>query len=370
MRRANPRASRPRPVPVMFGAIDLRAARTLRFALGVTLSVVFAYALEYSSFSLTTVLVATLLAAPAPRPGPRALAGLALSIAIALGFGVAISMVLLTSPLLFVLATGLLLFHIFYAATGGAPPFAVLMLLLGVILIPVMGSQSLALAVDFAGDFFVAASLALGWVLVAFAVIPDPVESASPLPGPAASGAVLSQEDRTRLALRSVTVVLPLVMLFLTMQWVDKLTALLFVAILAMAPGAAQGRSAGIGMLVGTLIGGGFALVIYVLTSLHYSYVFLCLLVLLACLMLGRRIFSETPSAALFAKAPASMLILISSVDPFMGGDTNTKFFLRIQMVVFACVYIVLAFQVLDVFETRRQKGRAPPEASQLGGIA
>ena len=338
--------------------MSLRDVRILRFAFGTGLSVALAYGLEYPVSFLSTVLAAAFLGTPAPSPGARALATIEASIAASFAVGIVMSLVLVPSPLVYFLALSLLLFRIFHASMGGASPFIVLMALIGVILIPVLGTQSTTLAVDVAADFFWAATIGFAWVAIAHAVLPDPgFTSASPAP---ADPTILPDEERYRAALAMVALVLPLAMAIVLLQWSDQITTLLYVAILSMRPTALR---AGAGMVVGSLIGGSAALVVYVLTSIHHSWLFLVLLVLWILLMLGRRIFSEGPRAALFAGAPAAFLILISSTNSAFGEETETKLLMRLISIVLATSYLVIGQRLLSSLATWRGR-RQSEEAS------
>ena len=131
------------------------ATRTLRFAAGTTLAVIFAFGLDYSQAVVTPLLAAVFLAAPGPRPTLREMGGILLASLLGLGLGVFATLVLARAPSLLFLGVGLLLFRIFLAAARGTSPFLVLMLLIGVLLVPVVGTTSMQLAVDFAVDFVV-----------------------------------------------------------------------------------------------------------------------------------------------------------------------------------------------------------------------
>jgi hypothetical protein len=343
---------------------DPRSVRMLRFAWGISLAVALGYGLQTPLAVLSSVLVAASLGTPSPRPSARVLLAGLLCIAGAVGFGVLVSSVALSTPMVYYLAMALLLYRIFYATAGGAPAFPMLMLLLGVVLIPLLGLQSMAAAVDFAQDFVAAAALALILIWLMFWLLPDP-ESVSVSPSDAAPGATRAQ--RHRYALERSAAVLPLLVLVVSLQRSDQMTTLMYAAILIQAPAAAAGRQAGLGMLAGSLIGGAFAMTFYLLTTLWFSYALMIMLVLLFGLLLGDRIFSQGPWAAWFAKAPAAFLILINSSNEAYGDETQTQLLLRIVAVVMASLYVLVAFALMERLRARGGAGRGRPGAAPSG---
>lgn len=329
---------------------ELRSARILRFALGITLAVALGYGLETPLAFLSSVLVATFLGSPAPRPDARTLLAGLLCIAGAVGFGVVVSSVALTTAAVYYLMIGLLLYRIFFATAGGAPAFPMLMLLLGVVLIPLLGTKSMTAAVDFAWDFIAAAGFALVLIGAMYWLVPDPQ---SLQPGQAAPGAVATRSERHRYALERCLALLPLLVLVVSLHQFDQMKTLMYAAILIQAPAAAAGRQAGLGMLVGSLIGGAFAIAIYLLTTLWFSFPFLLMLILLSGLLIGTQVFSGGPWATWFAKSPAAMLILIDSSNEAYGAETQTQFLLRIGAVVLASLYVLVAFALMERLKSR-----------------
>ena len=343
---------------------DPRTLRILRFALGITLTVALGYGLATPLAFLSSVLVASFLGSPAPRPDARTLLAGLLCIAAAVGFGVLVSSVALATAALYYLVMGLLLYRIFFATAGGAPAFPMLMLLLGVVLIPLIGTRSMVAAVDFASDFVAASGIALALIWGMYWLVPDPRTQDA---GAAPAAAVATRSERHGYALERCIALLPLLVLVVSLHQLDQMTTLMYAALLIQAPAASAGRQAGLGMLAGSLIGGSFALAIYLLTTIWFSYGFLLLLVLLAGLLMGGQIFSGGPWAAYFAKSPAAMLILINSSNEAWGDETQTKFALRILAVVLASLYVAGAFELMERIKAWRRARRGGAGAGRAG---
>jgi hypothetical protein len=312
----------------------LCVARTLRFALGTTLAAGFAFGIDYPLAVMTPVFTAVFLGTPGPRLGLRQMLAIFAAAFIGLGLGVVASLVLPHAPSLLFLAVGLALFRIFLAASRGASPLLVLMLLLGVLLVPVVGTRSQQQAVDFASDFLVALALAFVFVQAAFELRPDPAcgEPASPAPQMARTSA----RDHVAFAVQRTAIFLPLFAVVVSLQLTSQLQALLYAVLLSLGAETRGGWRASLPMLGGALIGGTAAVAIYLLTSMHHELALLVLLVALALLWIGRGQFSDAPSAVYFGSAATAMLILISSGSSVFGDETGTKFFERVGAIVLA----------------------------------
>jgi hypothetical protein len=331
--------------------------RILRLAMGVTVTVGLALGIGWKLSFITPVLVASFLSAPAPGPSARAGLGIILSIAGAFALGVVVTLALVPYPPVCLLAIALLLFLIFYWNLGGAPPFLVTMLLIAVTVIPLMGTQSGALVVEFAKGFLLSGSIAVGLVYVAHALLPDPTTLASQAPPPAPAPS-MPPDERLRLAVISTAVVFPLAVLFLTFQLTGALLVLVFVALLAQQPSLVTGLKGGLFLIAGSLLGGITAVVFYNLLIAVPSFFFLLLLTLLVCLLYGEQIFSDNRVGALFASGITTVFVLIGSGTGPIGDEADAKFYTRIFLIIVATVYMVGAMSLLEHLTHRRERAR------------
>jgi len=336
---------------------DVRQVRILRFALGVTLAVALALGVGWNLSFITPVLLASFLGAPAPCPSGRAGLSIILSIAAAFAVGVAVALAFVPFPPVCLLIVGLLLFLIFYWNLSGAPPFVILMLLIAVTVIPMMGTLSSALVVEFAKGFLLCGAITVGLVFVAHALVPDPVSS-SMQATPKATAPPLPEDERLRLAAISTAVVFPLAAVFLLFNLTGAILVLAFVAILAQQPSVTAGKKGGVFLIAGNLIGGATAIAFYNLLIAVPSFPFLLLLTLLVCLLFGAQMFSGKPIAALYATGISTVLVLIGSGTAPIGDETDVKFYTRILLIVLATLYVVAATSLLEHLSQPRKSAR------------
>lgn len=319
----------------------MQTRMALRYAVGVAIGVAISQGFGWSLSYLVPVLVVMLLAS---TPTPLSLtAGVQVVVVIAgaMLFGFLATALLLPYPAVAILIIALLMFSVFYMATGGGSVLTSMMLLIALTILPVVGQISLVVVQDVATSLALAGAVAVVVQWLAFAVVP-------PLPQVVAAAAAQPpaepppHEARVRSALRTSAVILPLQFAYLIFGW-TSLIVLMIAAILAQQ---ADAKSGATGMVVANLLGGATALVGYNLLVAVPSFTFLVLLMFLLALIFAGRIFTETPTAAIYASAFSAALILIgSSVTPY-GDDAGALFYQRLVQVMGGGLYVAAAFYV------------------------
>jgi len=324
---------------------DLRLVRTVRYAVGTTLAVALAMGIDWQLSYLTPILALSFLAPPARRPNPKKMAEFIGIVAVASVIGVLLSASLLPYPVVFLLVELLLLFLLFYGNARGAPPLLTTFLMIAITVIPVLALQSMSLAIGVAKGLATGAAAAMGSVWLAHVLFPDPVTDVPSTPGGAgASGkpAPLSPGQCLTRAWASTVVVFPLAALYLYFGLTSVLV-LVFIALLSMQPDVATGTKAGKALVVGNLMGGIAAIVMFELLVMVPEFVFLLLVTLFAGLFFGSRLFSGAPTAPLFGTAYSTMLIVVLSATSAYG-EADTKAWTRVLQIIAAVVYLVVAF--------------------------
>jgi uncharacterized membrane protein YccC len=323
---------------------DLRLVRTVRYAAGTTLAVALAMGIDWQLAYLTPVLALMFLAPPAQRPNPNKLVGFIGIVAVASMAGVAMSGTILMYPVAFLLLEGLILFLLFYRHARGAPPMLTMWLMIAVTVIPVVALQSMDLTLAVAQGLVVGAAVAVAVVWIAYALIPDPADAepgASAATGAKEKPAPPSRERCISGATVNTIVVFPVVALFLYLGLTSVLI-LVFVALLSMQPDLATGKKAGKALIVGNLIGGVAAIIVFELLVMVPELYFLLLLTLIVGLSFGGRLFSGSPTGPLFGQAYSTMLLVVLSATSAFG-EADAKAWTRVLQIITAVVYLVAA---------------------------
>ena len=262
-------------------------------------------------------------------------------------------------PFVHLIVTALILFLLFYARAGGTNPLLVTFFLIAALVVPLIGTVSESLAIGVSNGLIFATIVAVAMTYVAAAVFPDP-----PGVGPTVASeredvgdgedegevegdAVPSPRLRTAMALRSLVVLYPIVIVFQMFSMTSFAVVLIFASLLTMEPTYGKHLAAGKDLVLANLAGGLVAVVIYELLVMVPSFAFLLLVVLLAGLWVGGWIFSDRPLGKLLGAGITTLFIVLG---PTLMGDAEagTNLFIRLFMIMGAVVYVVLAFGLLE----------------------
>ena len=324
-----------------------RRAQIFRLAFGMALSSALAFGLVWPLSFITPVFAAKLLTLPRAMP-PKLAVGFLVVFGVCLLFGSQVMLASLAYPAVHMLLTGLLLFLLFYAKAGGTQPVLVVLMLVAILMIPLVGSVNAELAGAVARGLYIGAVVSIAVVYVAIAAFPDP-------PGPAAAqnnapdvaADVPPPRVRAALALRSLVVLYPLAMTFQMLSLVGGAVALIMAIMLSLEPTFGKHLAAGKGLIFANLAGGLVAVIIYELLVFVPSFTFFMMVVLLAGLVIGKWIFSDSTLGKLLSAGITAVFIILG---PSLTGDAaaGASLFIRLLLIVGAVVYVVLAFGLLE----------------------
>jgi hypothetical protein len=344
---------------VMIGRwqLDHRSLRVLRYATGSALAMAVAMGFNWQLSFLLPVLSLSFLASPAPRPSLKAGFVFVVIIAVSCLAGLMLGKYLISYPLVYVPFTGLILLRLFYVKASGTSPLLITWLLIALLVIPMIIMISPEIANLVAAGILVGAiaTICLTWLV--HGVLPDPetpVDETGKTAAPAAAPPEPTPAERFRTAAISTLVVLPVFVLFYSLQMLGSTLILIFVALLSSQPGFASNFKVGGALVLGNAIGGVAAIVFYNLLVWVPEFGFLVLLTLIAGLLFGSRVFSDKPTAKLYGMAYSTLLLVIGSVTAGGSGEAGAKVYTRIAQITIAVVYVVAASGVADRYLRRK----------------
>jgi len=340
-------------MPIEMHPVAARRIFRLVFVTAVALWI--SQAVNWSASFITPVLLSMLLAIPLP--------GLSLKQGMVFILALVIPIWLSTWILLPVLAyqpmVGMLLliascFWAFYYSASGGSPILGAFLTMGLAIVAAIGSDSIdsAIAVDWALTFNAIIAIALLWL--AHVLLPDKPVEGSPKAKPKAE--IPSRDEAIRSAWRSTAIVLPVIIFFLFYAGSSSyMVVMIKVASMGQQAENDETKQVGKSLLMSTFIGGVGAVVIWNLMSIWPSLINLVLLVALAGLIMGRKIFQGpgmATGAGTWSYAFMTMLVIIvPALADGAGGDAaGVKFFDRITMLAWATLYGVAAVYIFDAF--------------------
>jgi hypothetical protein len=263
-----------------------------------------------------------------------------------------VGLLLVPFPIVYLLVLGLLLFHLFYANTRGAPALLITWMLIALLLIPIIASLSSVLAVAIAARIVFGSAIALVIVWLAHIALPDPPQAVTAVSAAAADKAPPAESNVYR-ALLSTAVVFPVAALFFAFQSASSSVILVFIALLTLQPSRAAGGKAGLALIGGNLAGGIASMIFYELLVVAPHFGFMVSLTLLSALLFAAGLFSSSRWAPLFGMAFSTLLLIIGSTTSSYG-EAGDKASTRVIQITLAVIYVVVAHNlILNLFPCR-----------------
>ncbi|MCF6225052.1 MAG: DUF2955 domain-containing protein [Xanthomonadales bacterium] len=334
-------------------ATDIASRRILRLALGTTLSMGFSQLINWPLSFMAAIITMFILALPLPALTLKN--GFKFSIALVLP---AYAGMLLVPFLIHARWAGILMIILaffgsfYYTARGGSPVIGMFMTV-GLTLVVAVGSVSAELLLILVNGLAVGALVGVTFVVIAHALLPDlpmPASAAVAKPTPPAKP---SPAFARRNALRSLVVVLPLVIFFLfSSSSVFYIAIMIKVASMGQQANAQVSRSMGREQLESTFWGGLGAIIAYQIIIIWPVLPMFCLLIAIACLFYGSRIFQGVgmhPRAAMWSYALLTMIIILTPAVTG-SGDAAGAFYTRLMLFIIIAIYGTISVAVFDAF--------------------
>lgn len=334
-------------------AADIGSRRVLRLALGTTLSMGFSQLINWPMSFMAAIITMFILALPLPAPTLKS--GVKFTIALVLP---AYAGMLLVPFLLYARWAGVLMLILaffgsfYYTARGGSPVIGMFMTM-GLTLLVAVGSVSADILLVLINGLAIGTFVGVVFVIIAHALLPDlpiPKTAAVAKPKPAPKPTPVFAR---RNALRSLLVVMPLMIFFLfSSSSVFYIALMIKVASMGQQANAQITRAMGREQLESTLWGGLGAVIGFQVITIWPVLPLFCLLIAIACLMYGRKIFQGIgmhPRAAMWSYALLTMLIILTPAVTG-SGDAASAFYSRLMLFIAIAMYGTISVAVFDAF--------------------
>ena len=346
-----------------------RVRRILRFVIGVTLATAYSSYINWPFSFMLVALVIALMALPTPAPSLRFAAWTVAKLIGFLGLGVVLMLPLHSYQLIGLAMVALILFVTFYLqAQGRIASLNAIFVIIGVTLVPAFGQNNIDVGVEFAKGMSQSALALFPVIWIAFALLPGGV-----FPGlPNAPRVPGTSADRGLLALRPVTVLLPLFVYMLSSDNnIRYLIGYYQPAMIAQHASRATARKLASDLFLSTLIGATAGLAMWWLMKLWPSWFWFVLMMSLFTLVFATRIFASGPSPLTpnYYRWSNGLSTLVFIVFPdaltmdFSGDDPNMKFYQRILDYALVTSYSVVGVLVYDAIVQRARSSRVAASA-------
>jgi hypothetical protein len=347
------------------GIHPVAARRTLRLALGTSLCLLVSQIVNWPMAFVAPVLTLTILGLPFPAPGLKKGVGLVIALLAPMTLGLALIPILTHAQWAGILLLALALYYSFYyTARGGSAALGTFMTV-GLTLVVTIGSVNGDLLVVLIQSLGINAVFGVVFVWVAHALLPDLPEALLPAHRAPPAPARPDLQESRRKALRSLFIVLPLTLVFLFMSGSPAYTVVMIkVASMGQQATVDASREMARSMFASTFWGGLAAVVAWNLMSIWPSLVLYVLLIALAGLLFGRRMFQGMavyPDFSKWSYAYLTLIVLLAPavLDSPFSNSAGNAFWTRLLLFGMIAVYGTLAVAVFDAF-SRAYKSAAP----------
>jgi hypothetical protein len=336
----------------------------LRIAFGVTGCFALAEALDWDFTFVGPMLAAQMLVKI--RRAPTITQGLTHLVIIALATGLVLLLTtcFITAPAVLILALGLLLTLTYYAQFRGAPEIITLLLQIAAVTIPVFAVVSTATAAGFASTLLQASIVALVAAWATFAIFPAADNQATMhQTGVRAS---LEPSDAAPAALRNALILLPVLTWYVLDATQVAVVSLITIVTILRQYDPRQGGIVASLLLLGNVVGGLAATLVYNLVLLGNTLTFFVLVCLAASLLFAGRIVMGSRYTPILAVAFATFILLLGlGLSPVPGGS-GEAFIGRLVNMFLAAVYTVGALSILHT-AIPRAHAQSPVTKSHIG---
>ena len=324
--------------------LSQREIRLLRFFVGVTFAIAFAFIGNWPFAFILPVFVAKFLGSKNSKLPFKKLLVVFFIIMSAFILGGILTRLLLPFPIVFMLIMTLLIFWISYWNNSGGNELVITMLLVGFTVIPMLGLLHQEVAQVFTVGFLFSCFVSLVITMIMHELIADK-EQVSMLENKQVVYEEVNVTDkptRVKFALLSTLMIMPVMIFFFSFNLSSSVLILAFIAMLAQKPDLIAGVKGSKALLVGNTLGGIVAIAMYNLLIIVPNFSFLLLLFSLIVIVFANMIFSDKAFAPIYAMAFSTVIILIFGAT-LSTADADEKFYTRIIQIGLACSYIIFA---------------------------
>jgi uncharacterized membrane protein YccC len=350
------------PVSGVSQGMDIASLRILRLALGTALSMLFSQIVNWPMSFIAAVMTMFILALP--FPAPKFSSGLKFMVVfiVAVYAGMVFLPFMLNQRMVGILLLGLALYHSFYFTARGGSAVLGTFATVGLALVTSVGTVSVDAVLQVSGGLSTGVIAGVLFVWVAHAILPDslarPVAAPVQAAKPEATKPDLAEARRS--AFRSLVIVMPVILWFMLSSASASYAAFLIkVASMGQQAGIGETRQVARSLIVSTLIGGVAAIIAWQVLSVWPSLLMYTLLIGLAGLVMGPRIFAGAgmhPAGATWSYGFLTMIVVLAPavMDTQAGAAAGAAFWTRLQMFVWATIYGTGAVFVFDTLWPRK----------------
>lgn len=342
--------------PLAVAGADIASRRILRMAFGTALSLCFSQIAAWPLSFIAPIFTMLVLALPIPAPTLAGGVKFVAALLLPLIAGMSLLPFLAHARWVGIALVALVLFYSFYFTARGGSAVLGTFFTVGLTLVVTIGSVSIDALWGLTKGLAMGAVFGIAFVWVAHALLPDrPADPITP-PKPAPTLREPSAAEARRNAARAMMVTFPLALLFLFMSASSSYAVVMIkVASMGQQATSRHSRQMGLSLLLSTLWGGLGAILAWQVMGIWPSLILYTLIIGLAGLLYGTRIFqgrSMHPEFSMWSYAYLTMIAILAPavLDGQGSSGAGAAFWSRLFLFLLIAVYGTVAVAIFDAF--------------------
>ena len=328
--------------------------RALRLGVGITAVFLLAMAYQWTLAYLAPIFLPPLLQAGRPLSAAEAVK-LFVAVLIVMLVTYALAAMSRQIPLFFALLLIPMLYASFRSLYRGGSMLVIMMIMIGLVLTPITAKASLDLAWDVSASFVINIGLCVIASYLLFTLFPSLPGEPPPKPRP-----VFPPAEADWRAATLAVIVGAFILAYLALDWHNVHTPL-YIVIFAASLSFSRTSGLGKGILAANVVGGVVAAVMFELTAMAPSFLFLAALTLPVMLVFARAVVSEAPWAPLAGFAMSVVLLIFGpAIGPYSSDTGAENMAYRLFELGIAAIYAAAAIFVLEAFRPTTPQERLP----------
>lgn len=324
--------------------------RTLRYILGVVLSMVLAYSINWTLAYIMPVFVAKFFA-DRPVPTRETFDELFLAMVVTVLVALAVSNGVTQYPLILLLLVGLLMFWAYYLFQDPRWNFFAMIMMIAVLLVPYMGIIHPAAALLLGKGLMVSGigAVAIFWLM--YQILPELASGPGSTTGQSQEAAQQGWQTealRVSNALKALAICFPVIVYFYYFQPSGALLTLAYIGILSLQLTSPGSIKLSFFLLLTNIVGGILAVIAYELLVAVPWFPFLLAMMTLFSLLFAQKLYQEPAKAPVYATIFSAMLVVFGTAISAGGKEIDVSFYTRIGQILMASLYLVLVAWLVD----------------------
>ncbi len=343
--------------------MDLASVRILRISLATALSMLFSQIVNWPLSFIAPIITMFILALPLPVLSFKNGVKFVLVLVVCTYAGLALLPLILNQRVVGIGLLAIALYHSFYFTARGGSPLLGAFATIGLALTTSVGTVSIDAVLGVLQGLSIGAIVGVAFVWLGHAILPDSCARMEMAQAPPAKPEPQEPDlaAARRNAWRSFVIVMPVIIWFLlSSASASYLAVMIKVASMGQQAGLDQTRQAGRSLLFSTFLGGVGAIIAWQVLSISPSLVMYTLLIGLAGLVMGPKIFKGPgmhPDGETWSYGFLTMIVILAPavLDGQIGTSADAAFWSRLIMFILATLYAIGAVFVFDTLWPPKQ---------------